>query len=52
MQYDLEETIHDLWYVVQETIINTEAAKRQTGNIIQPTSLECRDMVSDEELLL
>lgn len=39
-QHDIEETIDELWDVVEERIINTEAARVQTTNVNQQTNLD------------
>lgn len=51
MQYDLKETIDDLWNVVKENIINTGTASMETANVHHQTNLECRDMLHDQVLL-
>lgn len=49
MQGDVEETMDGLWDVVQEKIINTEAARRQT-TVNHQTNLVCRYMLHDNVL--
>lgn len=51
MPHDLKEIIDNLWNVVEEKMINTEAASMQTANVNHQTNLECRDILLDDQLV-